>query len=94
MDFTKSGIWKAVLAGGIVLALASYMYQVYTKDASEEMNYRPVARDFCLGACATAALYMFLPESIDSLIETTATAVTTSVAAPADIELQTGPARF
>jgi hypothetical protein len=94
MDFTKSGTWKAVLGGGIVIALASYIYQLYTKDASEEMNYRPVARDFCLGACVTAAVYMFLPESIDSFIETTTSAVTTSVAAPADIELQTGPARF
>lgn len=96
MDFTKSGTWKAVLAGGIVIALASYIYQLYTKDPSEEMNYRPVARDFCLGACVTAAVYMFLPESIDSFIETTTSAVTSSVAlaAPADIELQTGPARF
>jgi hypothetical protein len=37
-------------------------------------------------------MYMFLPESIDSLIDTTTAAV--SVAAPVDIELQTGPARF
>ncbi len=96
MDFTKSGTWKAVLGGGLIIAIASYIYQLYTKDASEEMNYRPVIRDFCLGACVTAAVYVFLPESIDSLIETTTTAVSTatSVAAPADIELQTGPARF
>jgi hypothetical protein len=95
MDFAKSGTWKAVLGGGIVIALASYIYQLYTKDASEEMNYRPVVRDFCLGACVTAAVYMFLPESIDSFIETTTSAVkTATLAAPADIELQTGPARF
>jgi hypothetical protein len=39
---------------------------------------------------------MFLPESIDSIIDTTATAVAsaTAVATPVDIELQTGPARF
>ena len=49
-----------------------------------------------LGACVTAAVYMFLPESIDSFIESTATAVSTAttVASPSDIELQTGPARF
>jgi len=96
MDFTKSGTWKAVLAGGIVIALASYIYQTYTKEPSEEIKVRPVVRDFCLGAFVTAAVYMFLPESIDTLIETTSTAVAnaTSVATPVDIELQTGPARF
>jgi len=98
MDFTKSGMWKAVLGGGIIIALASYIYQINTKEASEEIKYRPVIRDFCLGACVTAAVYMFLPESIDSFIESTATAVSTAtattVASPVDIELQTGPARF
>jgi cell division protein FtsX len=96
MDFTKSGMWKAVLGGGIIIAIASYIYQIYTKEASEEIKYRPVLRDFCLGACVTAAVYMFLPESIDSFIESTATAVSTAttVASPSDIELQTGPARF
>jgi len=96
MDFTKSGMWKAVLAGGVIIALASYIYQVYTKDPSEELKIRPVVRDFCLGACVTASIYMFLPESIDSFIDSTATAVATAtaVSAPVDIELQTGPARF
>jgi hypothetical protein len=95
MDFTKSGTWKAVLAGGVIIAIVSYMYQVYTKDPSEEFRYRPVVRDFCLGACVTAAVYMFLPESIDSIIDSTATAVAAAtVATPVDIELQTGPARF
>ena len=96
MDFTKSGMWKAVLAGGLVIALASYIYQIYTKDPSEEVRVRPVVRDFCLGAFVSASVYMFLPESIDSLIDSTATAVAsaTAVAAPVDIELQTGPARF
>jgi hypothetical protein len=96
MDFTKSGIWKAVLAGGIVVAIVSYIYQVYTKDPSEELRIRPVVRDFCLGACLTASIYMFLPESIDLFIDSTATAVAkvTTVANPVDIELQTGPARF
>ncbi len=96
MDFTKSGMWKAVLAGGIVIALASYIYQIYTKDPSEEVRIRPVVRDFCLGACVSASVYMFLPESIDSIIDSTASAVAsaTAVAAPVDIELQTGPARF
>lgn len=96
MDFTKSGMWKAVLAGGIVIALASYIYQIYTKDPSEEVRVRPVVRDFCLGAFVSASVYMFLPESIDSLIDSTANAVAsaTAVAAPVDIELQIGPARF
>ena len=96
MDFTKSGMWKAVLAGGIVIALASYIYQLYTTDPSEEVRIRPVVRDFCLGACVSASVYMFLPESIDSIIDSTASAVAsaTAVAAPVDIELQTGPARF
>jgi hypothetical protein len=96
MDFTKSGMWKAVLAGGVIIAIVSYVYQVYTKEPSEELRLRPVVRDFCLGACITASIYMFLPESIDSIIDTTATAVAsaTAVATPVDIELQTGPARF
>lgn len=96
MDFTKSGTWKAVLAGGIIIAIASYVYQTYTKEPSDELKVRPVIRDFCLGAFVTAAVYMFLPESIDTLIETTSTAVAnaTTVAAPVDVELQTGPARF
>jgi hypothetical protein len=95
MDFTKSGTWKAVLGGGVLIAIVSYIYQVYTKDPSEQFRYRPVVRDFCLGACLSAAVYMFLPESIDSIIETTTNAVTpASMSTPADIELQTGPARF
>ena len=96
MDFTKSGTWKAVLAGGIIIAIASYVYQTYTKEPSDEIKVRPVIRDFCLGAFVSAAVYMFLPESIDTLIETTSTAVAnaTTVAAPVDVELQTGPARF
>jgi hypothetical protein len=96
MDFTKSGTWKAVIAGGVIIALASYIYQIYTKEPSDTVNYRPVARDFCLGAFVTATVYMFLPESIDSFIDTTTAAVVTatSVSTPADIELQTGPARF
>jgi len=92
MDFTKSGTWKAVIAGGVIIALASYIYQVYTKDPSESVRVRPIVRDFCLGAFVSASIYMFLPESIDSIIDTTTAAV--SVAAPVDIELQTGPARF
>jgi len=103
MDFTKSGLsglsgtgmWKAVLAGGLIIALASYMYQAYTKDPSEDLRIRPVVRDFCLGAFVTASVYMFLPESIDSFIDSTATAVASATTAtPVDIELQTGPARF
>jgi hypothetical protein len=102
MDFTmsglsaQSGMWKAVLAGGVIIAIASYIYQVYTKEPSEELRIRPVVRDFCLGACVTASVYMFLPESIDSFIDSTATAVVTAtaVSTPVDIELQTGPARF
>ena len=95
MDFTKSGTWKAVLGGGVIIAIVSYIYQVYTKDPSEELKIRPVVRDFCLGACVTAAVYMFLPESIDSIIDSTATAVASAtIATPVDIELQTGPARF
>jgi len=74
MDFTKSGTWKAVLGGGVLIAIVSYIYQVYTKDPSEQFRYRPVVRDFCLGACLSAAVYMFLPESIDSIIETTTNA--------------------
>ena len=96
MDFTKSGTWKAVVGGGILIAIASYIYQLYTKEPSENVNFRPVARDFCLGAFASASVYMLLPESIDSFIDTTTSAVAkaTSVSAPADIELQTGPAIF
>ena len=92
MDFTKSGVWKAVLGGGILIAIASYIYQVYTKEPTEEVRLRPVLRDFCLGASVTASIYMFLPESFDSILAYTETKP--SVASPVDIELQTGPARF
>jgi hypothetical protein len=91
MDFTKSGVWKAVLGGGILIAIASYIYQVYTKEPTEEVRLRPVLRDFCLGASITASIYMFLPESFDSFLTPP---VTESVSSAVDIELQTGPARF
>ena len=92
MDFTKSGVWKAVLGGGILIAIASYIYQIYTKEPTEEVRLRPVLRDFCLGASVTASIYMFLPESFDSILAYTETKP--SVASAVDIELQTGPARF
>ena len=95
MDSPSSGFWIAIVIGGTIIAILSAVQQ-YTKDKSQpysEFNVKPVLRDFCIGAFLTAAVYMMIPDSIQSLL-TQATDFLPKAAESSDIELQTGPARF
>ena len=58
-----------------------------------DFNFKPVARDFCIGAFLTATVYMMIPDSIQELMNQAQTMFPKS-SGPQDIELQTGPARF
>jgi len=90
MDLTKAGLWISLCIGGLVIALIS-AYSQYTSNKDDEFRFRPVVRDFCLGAVVSAVLYSFLPESIDDLVNSVKVESTVT---PSDVELQTGPARF
>jgi hypothetical protein len=106
MDYSKPGFWIAIGSGGFIIGLASLIQQYANKQPTEPINYRAIFRDFFIGAFLTATIYMFLPESIDSLISAATnmipktTPLTQSGGADipagpiADIELQCGPARF
>jgi len=99
MDYSKPGFWIAIGIGGAIVAIISGLQQYYSNESGQPFTFRPVFRDFCLGASVTATIYMFLPDSIDSWISVgkdsltsmTGGAATSSVSS---IELQTGPARF
>ena len=90
MDLTKAGHWISLWVGGLVIGLISAYIQ-YTSNKDDEFRFRPVVRDFCLGAVVSAVLYSFLPESIDDLVNSVKVESTVT---PSDVELQTGPARF
>lgn len=90
MDLTKAGLWISLFVGGLVIGLISAYIQ-YTSNKDDEFRFRPVVRDFCLGAVVSAVLYSFLPESIDDLVNSVKVESTVT---PSDVELQTGPARF
>lgn len=100
MDYAKPGFWIAILIGGAIVASLSAIQQYATTESS--FTFRPVFRDFFLGSFVTASMYMFLPESFDSMVSSmptlasiTAGGGAAAAAAAADaIELQTGPARF
>jgi cytochrome bd-type quinol oxidase subunit 1 len=94
---SQSGFWVAILIGGMVIAAASAFQQYSTKP--EQFNTKPVIRDFCIGAFLTAMIYMFVPDTIQNLLSSGHTALSSftqspAVTASADVELQTGPARF
>ena len=95
MEPTSSpGFWIAIAIGGAIIAVLSALQQ-FTKDKSEpysEFSIKPVARDFCIGAFLTAAIYMMIPDSIQSLL-TQASGLFKS-SGTQEVELQTGPARF
>jgi hypothetical protein len=96
MDSSQPGFWIAILIGGTVIAAASAFQQYSTKP--EQFNTKPVIRDFCIGAFLTAVIYMFIPDTVQNLLSSSQTALS-SMASPqatanADVELQTGPARF
>jgi hypothetical protein len=101
MDYSKPGFWIAIGIGGLLVAILSGGQQYYSNQPDQPFTFRPVFRDFCLGASVTATIYMFLPDSIDSWISAgkdTLTSMTggasTSTPSTSSIELQTGPARF
>jgi len=94
MDYTQPGFWIAISVGGSLVGSLSAFQQYTNKE--EEFRTRAVIRDFCIGAFLTAIIYMFIPDSIQSIITTVSTSTTnlaTKVSSP-DIELQVGPARF
>ena len=93
----KPGVWITIAVAGLIVGTISALHQYTTKETP--FRIRPVVRDFCLGSFLAAAVYMFLPDSIDSWISASSKMlgdVTAHVPAPpaVDIELQTGPARF
>lgn len=99
MEVPQSGFWIAIAAGGILVAAMSSAQQFWFKDPEEQPGIRvkAVARDFFIGAFLAAIAYMFLPESIQTWINTSQEAMKSMASAPAassDVELQTGPARF
>ena len=100
----QSGFWIAIVVGGLVIGTMSFVQQYTSKDPNENLRLRAVFRDFCIGAFLTAAIYMFLPDSIESIVSSGKSAISntftggfrsTAVSIPSsDIELQIGPARF
>jgi hypothetical protein len=95
MDVTKAGLWLSLFVGGLLVALISGFTQYNNKGENEEFRIRPVIRDFCLGAVVSATVYSFLPESVDQLVSSAAASVVAlKPVEAAEIELQTGPARF
>jgi hypothetical protein len=98
MDTSQPGFWIAILIGGSVIAAASAFQQYSTKP--EQFNTKPVIRDFCIGAFLTAVIYMFIPDTVQNLLSSGQTALSSmgsshaSASANADVEIQTGPARF
>ncbi len=112
MDYTQPQFWIALSIGGASIATLSAIQQWYSLKQSPEAEFRirPVLRDFCIGAFLTSIIYMFLPESITSIIESgqkTLSSYTSSML-PAQqsgggaidlqdvtkFEIKTGPARF
>ena len=102
MDYTKPHFWIAIGTGGALIAILSAVQQLYTKDQYASFRPQPVVRDFCFGAFLTAILYMFLPESVTSLVSAGQGLVASSLPMKAqevikgtsDYELQVGPAKF
>jgi hypothetical protein len=98
MEVPQSGFWIAIAIGGVLIAGMSSAQQIWFKDPEEQPGFRfkAVARDFFIGAFLAAIAYMFLPESIQSWVNSSQKAITaaTSTNPLPDVELQTGPARF
>jgi len=100
MDYTNPGFWIALMVGGSLAALLSAFHQYTSTKSKESFRYRAVFRDFCIGAFLTAAVYMFLPESITKWISETLPLQSVKLeqsggsVLSSDIELQVGPARF
>ena len=86
----------AIAIGGTIIAVLSAVQQYSSRDSSmpySDFNFKPVARDFCIGAFLTATVYMMIPDSIQELLNQAQNMFPKSSGSQ-DIELQTGPARF
>ena len=107
MDYTKSEFWIALAIGGSLCASASTVLQLRSKspeDPNSGFKARAVLRDFCIGAFLSATIYMFIPDSISSMISGAQNVVLSQVggavssmdstAVGTDVELRLGPARF
>ena len=97
MDYTQPGFWVAIGVGGSLVASLSAISQFTSKKSEEQINYRAILRDFCIGAFLTSALYMFIPESLLTAGQDAVNGIVSKVGArspSSDIELQTGPAKF
>jgi hypothetical protein len=82
MDYTQPGFWIAIGVGGSLVAALSTVQQLTSKNpADPSTHFRPkaVVRDFCFGAFLTAIVYMFLPESVLSMVSAGQTALTSSM---------------
>jgi hypothetical protein len=90
MDLSPYGFWIAIIIGGTIIAVFS-AYQQYTSD---EFKVKPVIRDFVIGAFLAAVAYMFVPETIQELLNNSQSTVSNMMPSSNEIELQTGPARF
>ena len=93
MDLSQAnfGFWIAIVIGGSIIAAFS-AYQQYTSD---EFRVKPVVRDFCIGSFLSAIAYMFVPDTIQQWITSSQNTVAGIIpSGSAEIELQTGPARF
>lgn len=73
IDSSQPGFWIAIAIGGSLIASAS-AYQQYTSNAQgQEFSAKPVIRDFCIGAFLTAIVYMFLPDTVQSMFSSSQT---------------------
>jgi putative effector of murein hydrolase len=91
MDLSPYGFWITIIIGGAIIAAFS-AYQQYTSD---EFRVKPVIRDFVIGAFLAAVAYMFVPETIQEWLNTSQSTMSNMMpSGSAEIELQTGPARF
>lgn len=93
---SQTGFWMAIAIGGTIIGILSAVQQYSSRDSSmpySDFNFKPVARDFCIGAFLTATVYMMIPDSIQEMLNQAQNMFPKS-SGPQDIELQTGPARF
>ena len=74
IDSSQPGFWIAIVIGGILIASASAYQQYSTNLQGQEFSSKPVIRDFCIGAFLTAVIYMFLPDTIQSMLSSSQSA--------------------
>lgn len=95
MDVPNAGFWIALLIGGLVIGSASAIQQYLAKNKNNgEFNLKAIARDFFIGAFLTSIVYMFIPDSIQSLFSSIKESIPTTSVDVEMPEIQTGPAKF